>query len=731
MSLDKTVHQSDEELHWAKQQSANRTRPPADLPGYEPQRFLGQGAYGEVWVAVDQNTGRRVAVKFYTRGGGMDWSLLAREVEKLVFLSADRYVVQLLDVGWDADPPYYVMEYVENGSLDALLRETGPLPVVEAVSILRDVATGLMHAHAKGVLHCDLKPANVLLDQERKARLADFGQSRLSTEQTPALGTLFYMAPEQADLKAVPDAAWDVYALGALLYCMLTGEPPHRHDAATDEIEAAGHIEERLTIYRRRIRRASVPTDHRKIPGVDRALAEIIERCLAPKPGDRYQSVQAVVDAMEARERVRARRPLLVLGFVGPALLMLVMLLFGWRTYHEATTESAAAVTQRVVESNRFAAENVAVKVSHEIDRYFRAVEEIARRPEFQDLVAAVLADEELAPLIAQLGDPAGEEELVQQQRQEFLAHPKRKALQQRMDAILREKRFPSAASWFVTDDVGLHLASTFQSTPQRSPVGRYYGWRTYFHGGEEDIPKEQRGSLTLPPIGKTHLSAVFKSTATYTWKVAVSTPVVYEGRFLGVLALTAELGGFVEFKRGDTQFAVLVDGRPGQSYGVILQHPLFDKLLERDGRLPERLSALRAPVEQLEDSDAKYYDPMGGDVEGAAYSGPWIAAQAHVRLVRGRSLSRGGQETQDTGLMVVVQEDYDSAIAPVQQLGRWLLREAILALALLLIVALALWYFVSRLMRDPVRRLRGKRGGSGPPTSTQTATAGSMTGET
>ena len=100
------------------------------------------------------------------------------------------------------------------------------------------MAIGLVHAHGKGVLHCDLKPANILLDQDGKPRLADFGQSRLSTEQAPALGTMFYMAPEQADLEAVPDARWDVYALGALLYCMLTGGPPHRTGKTVDAIRA-------------------------------------------------------------------------------------------------------------------------------------------------------------------------------------------------------------------------------------------------------------------------------------------------------------------------------------------------------------------------------------------------------------------------------------------------------------------------------------------------------------
>jgi hypothetical protein len=109
----------------SKDLSLERTQPPTEVPGYDCSSSWAAGAYGEVWVGVDRNTGRKVAIKFYAHRRGVDWSLLSREVEKLVFLSADRYVVQLLDVGWDADPPYYVMEYVENGSLDDLLRNHG------------------------------------------------------------------------------------------------------------------------------------------------------------------------------------------------------------------------------------------------------------------------------------------------------------------------------------------------------------------------------------------------------------------------------------------------------------------------------------------------------------------------------------------------------------------------------------------------------------------------------
>ena len=267
MTVERTEEQSPEEQRLARELSRGRTRPPLEVPGYEARQFLGAGAYGEVWVALDQNTGRRVAIKFYTHRGGLDLSLLAREVEKLVFLSADRYVVQLLDVGWDANPPYYVMEYIENGSLEDYLEQQGPLPVGQAVEIFRDVATGLLRSHGKGVLHCDLKPANILLDQDHQPRLADFGQSRLSCEQTPALGTLFFMAPEQADLQSVPDARWDVYALGALLHCMLTGQPPYRNSQTVSQIDSTPNLQQRLQRYRELVCKSRAPDLHQTSPG--------------------------------------------------------------------------------------------------------------------------------------------------------------------------------------------------------------------------------------------------------------------------------------------------------------------------------------------------------------------------------------------------------------------------------------------------------------------------------
>src|SRR5262249_60295371 len=91
-------------LH-AQKLSQVPTRPPLRVPGYEQERFLGRGAFGEVWLAVNSNIGKRVAIKYYSRRGGVDWSLLSREVEKLSYLFHDRYVVQLLECGCEAEPP--------------------------------------------------------------------------------------------------------------------------------------------------------------------------------------------------------------------------------------------------------------------------------------------------------------------------------------------------------------------------------------------------------------------------------------------------------------------------------------------------------------------------------------------------------------------------------------------------------------------------------------------------
>lgn len=699
MSLDETQKQTPGQLSAAKHLSRPKGRPPCDIPGYDMDSLLGRGAYGEVWVATDQNTGRRVAIKIYHHRGALDESLIAAEVEKLVFLSADRYVVQLLEVGWNSEPPYYVMEYLPNGSLEDLLRRGGAMEVEDAIQKFKDVVIGLLHAHGKGIFHCDLKPANILLDQDGKARIADFGQSRLSNDQRPALGTLFFMAPEQADIEASPDVRWDVYALGALLYTMLVGEPPFRSSSSVGQIDSTSGLRDRLEKYRHVIAISPPPEAHKKIRGIDRELVQIIDRSISVNPRERYRNVQEIFDALNERERNRYRRPLIMLGILGPALLLTIGLFFGWQNYKEVMRTSENAMIAKTYESNRFAAELAATNVSNAIEDRFKQVEQLAADPDFVDLYLNTIDDPQLKPLLDKLHEERATGTNQTPERVEFQNHPNRQALQDRIRAQFELPSQKNTASWFVVDAQGFHIASSFDVDPSVSPIGGYFGYRTYFQGGAADLAPTDP---TPEPIQETHLSAVFLSTASGTWKVAMSTPLRSKGQLVGIVAMSIDVGKFTSLEPAEHQFAVLVDGRDAPTQGVILQHPLYDKLLQNSEMVPIRFSEedeYRVKLGKFEGGvPVVGQDPIGRDELGKDYDKTWIFAAKRVSLPH-----RDHQIVDDpgsTGLVVVVQEDHRFAVKPIYELGEQLSRQAILAASLIILVVLTLWYFVVRALR-------------------------------
>ncbi len=488
-------------LRKAEQLSLQATIPPGEVSGYRIERLLGQGAFGQVWLGIDLNTGRPVAIKFYLQRGSMNLPAMSREVSHLVNMSTGRHIVQVLAVGWDADPPYYVMEYLENGSLEDFMRSRGALGIHETVSMLREIAEGLGFAHAKGVLHCDLKPANVMLDHAWRPRLADFGQGRMTNDQTPSLGTLFFMAPEQADLNASPDVAWDVYALGAIGYTLLVGSPPYRTPEAVEALNTANSLPDRLDTYRKTIASSKRPRLHYRRRRMDKALCQIIDRCVAVDPRRRFGNVQQVIEAIDARAASRTKKPLYLLGIVGPVLLLLLMLLFSMRSLSLATQESLESVAQRSLESNKFAARFVALGLESEIQSLFRVVEEETRREELREILRR--AEREHAELFADLAQtnlaapPPQVSRAQPQAMNAFLQGDARRELEtylkSRLQAMIRKEGQARPAIFntvFVAEQRGTIVGIAFSGGEEqdaKSPVGGNYAYRSYFNGQRED----------------------------------------------------------------------------------------------------------------------------------------------------------------------------------------------------------------------------------------------------
>lgn len=325
----------------------DRSRDPdaTDLaPGYKLLESIGTGAFGSVWQAENLLTGEHVAIKFFA-AGDEQWGKLLEEVRRLQELEGSQGIVMVKQVarGGVGRPPYYVMQLANRGSLARRIDEAkkaaaagadraGPvIPQDEAVRIFSRVAAAMAAVHRRGVHHCDLKPRNVLLhrthdDGPDEPLIADFGQAHLATDDTPALGTFFYMPPDQAaaaQANALPDTRWDVYALGAILYEMLTGETPRRHGELVAKLKNTEHLDSKLQAYRDGIAGGPEPVAHRKL--VDPLLARIIDRCLDLDPGKRPRSAGQVCDLLRQRAWWRQTRPILALGTAATVLFLLLL----------------------------------------------------------------------------------------------------------------------------------------------------------------------------------------------------------------------------------------------------------------------------------------------------------------------------------------------------------------------------------------------------------------------
>src|SRR6266508_527823 len=273
------------------------------LGRYEVGRLLGAGGMAEVYEGHDRLLARRVAIKILLSQYAHDPAFLARfrrEAQSAASLSHPN-IVSVFDTGSEGDTWFIVMEYVDGRTLKDIIRAEGALYWARAAEVAADVAGALAVAHARGIVHRDVKPGNVMLTTEGKVKVMDIGIARATavpsiTQPSAVVGTAQYIAPEQAQgLKE--DASTDVYALGCCLYEMVTGQVPF--SGPTPVAIAYRHVREE-------------PTPPRALnPDVPPPLERVCLKAMAKRPEDRYQTA---AEMQRDLERVRGGEPVTVAG---------------------------------------------------------------------------------------------------------------------------------------------------------------------------------------------------------------------------------------------------------------------------------------------------------------------------------------------------------------------------------------------------------------------------------
>src|SRR5215208_8262702 len=267
---------------------------------YRLDAQIGAGGMSTVYRAFDVNLERRVAIKLLHRemSGDSDQLERFRREARAVAQLSHPHIVGVIDAGEEDGRPYIVFEYVEGETLKDRIRRLGRLPVDEAIAYAIEIARALGGAHARGIVHRDVKPQNVLVDEEGSAKVTDFGIARSMddsglTADGRVLGTTDYVSPEQA-LGHDVDGQSDIYSLGIVLYEMLTGDVPF-------------HGENQISVAMKHVRE-DLPDIQALRPEVSATTAAVLDRMTDKDLAHRYPDVPALVADLEEALAIEAAR---------------------------------------------------------------------------------------------------------------------------------------------------------------------------------------------------------------------------------------------------------------------------------------------------------------------------------------------------------------------------------------------------------------------------------------
>jgi len=601
-------------------------RPPSFGDDYEVIAEIGRGGMGTVYRCHQKSLDKVVAIKTITGGPSTvpaETERIHKEAQRAAGLRHAN-IVAVHQVGEHKGQHFFVMEYIEGSSLADLLR-AGPLPSAKAAQYVKAIADAIHYAHQRQILHCDLKPANILLDLEGKAYVTDFGLAKRMGENarySPSSavgGSPGYMAPEQVTQDELTTAT-DVYGLGAILYALLTGSPPFQAETLVENF---------------RLIRDEPPTaPSQRNPDVDKDLEVICLKCLSKDKDHRYGSAHGLardLSRYQAQEESTARawgrrertirwcrRNPVVAGLISAVTLISIL-----TAVMAVATASARRNAQllEAIQSNGFAARDLARTALLQL-RDLRDVAEVAAR------------DTTLSDLLSKQNDSG---------------------LQRYLEGICRAGPMPFGSCTILNPE-GIQLARVGEVG---APLNYDFSWRDYFKGA-----RAHRGLLGRRVA---HVSSVYRSKIDDFFKFAISVPILDDRRrFLGVIttSVTADAAmGRVILEDPRRKVALIApkdidspatdSGQPGKA--VIAFHPGYHRGIDAV-EFPSGTAITKyvEPVHDRELDDSTqilppvddYADPVATVLQD--YAGRWIAGFAPVG---------------NTGFVVIVQQRYDEAL--------------------------------------------------------------------
>ena len=316
------------------------------IPGYRILGELGRGGMGMVYRAEQTSLHRQVALKVLSRERTKDPSFVAKFVAEARAAAKLQHpnVVQVFDVDNDGETYFFAMEVMQ-GSLEGWLKQNGAMPVDRALQVVSDAASGLAYAESLGIVHRDIKPDNLMLDQHGAVKIADLGlASTVEETEEKAIGTPHFMAPEQVLRKAI-DHRTDLYALGCTFYRLVTGKTPFRGQTVKD-------------ILRAQVKDEPEPANKAN-PQVPAEVAAIIGKLMAKAPDQRYQTANDLLEELAALLQPPPKKGLWI-GLAAAA-----VVLAGGAVYWAVTKPKEVVVERQMYadpEKQRFADENAQLR---------------------------------------------------------------------------------------------------------------------------------------------------------------------------------------------------------------------------------------------------------------------------------------------------------------------------------------------------------------------------------